>query len=232
MAAINLTIPKTWSELSPEQVRTVAKFMNEHLTREELLFVLFCQFSGVRRTSGNDFVTSGGYTFRLEDWQLSDFCNRLAYIMDEMPFGIKCPVNVDDYIADVTFENYFHADALMIKFRKDNDAEIIKSVLQDLGDPRGEVSPILATEIMLWWSSLQNWLMQRYPNVFASSDGEPSSQSYHPWVARQNILLMLNNDRPQDNVAIEKSLAHDVLAALDHKIARMKEEESALNKIK
>lgn len=228
MKRIDLTLPTSWKELSKEQIHTIAVLMNEQLTREELLFVLFCKFARVKKTADNHFVAPDGTVFDIEPWQLADFCNRLAYIMDEMPEGVPCPINVDDFIADITFENYFHADALMAKYRQCNDKEIILSVMDDLGDPHEVVSDVMAVEMMLWWTSLQQYLKDRYPNVFTTDD--TSETSYHPWIARQNILLMLNDDRPQDNVAIEKSLSHDVLAALDHKIARMKAEEAALNR--
>ena len=73
-----------------------------------------------------------------------------------------------------------------------------------------------ADEVMLWWSGVQQWLKGQYPHVFEESGG--STEMYDPLAARQNIMLMLNNDMPQDNERIEQSKMHDVLSALQNKI--------------
>ncbi len=213
---IDLTIPRNWKEVTKEQLAIIASLLNEQLTREEMLFVLFCRFTGIRHEGKGVFMTADKHRIRIETWQLDDFCNRLAYILDEMPCDIANPTRVNSYLDDITFGDYFHADALMYGYRIEGKPDMVRKALGDLGDHRRGVSKQFANEVMLWWTGVQQWLKSQYPAVFEESG--TSADAYDPLKARQNIMLMLNNDSPQGNRRIEDSKMHDVLAVLQKKI--------------
>lgn len=222
---IDLSIPASWKEIKREQLAVIASLMDAQLTREEVLFVLFCRFAGLKYEGNGVFAASGRQRIRMGSRQLSDFCGRLSFILDEMPCDIVNPTRIDPYLCDITFGSYFHADALLYGFRLKSDPDMVREALADLGDHRRRVSAQFAAEVMLWWTGVQQWLKIQYPTVF-DCDGE-SGEAYDPLKARQNIMLMLNNNCPQDNQRIEDSKMHDVLSALQAKIehARQLEEE-------
>lgn len=213
---VDLTVPANWQEVTREQLAIIASLMNEQLSREETLFVLFCRMAGLKHEGRGVFRTADGQRIRLETWQLADFCNRLAFTLDTLPCDIVNPTRVNRYLDDIKFGDYFHADALMYRYRLENDPSLVWKALNDLGDHRRGVSPQFANEVALWWAGVMQWLKGQYPLVLDSEGG--STEGYDPLKARQNIMLMLNNDCPQDNERIEKSKMHDVLAALQHKI--------------
>lgn len=213
---IDLKIPTSWKEVTREQLGIIASLMTEQLNREETLFVLFCRFTGLKHEGRGVFVTSKGQRIRMEAWQLSEFCGRLAYIIDEKPCDIVNPTHVNSYLDDITFGDYFHADSLLYGYRLQGDYDMVRKALSDLGDHRRGVSKQFANEVLIWWTGVQQWLKGQYPDVFATKDGD--ADGYDPLTARQNIMLMLNNDSPQDNERIEYAKMHDVLAALQHKI--------------
>lgn len=68
-----------------------------------------------------------------------------------------------------------------------------------------------------------------YPNVFAKSEG--SGGVYNPFKSLQEMHLLLNDDRPQDNEKIDDARLHDVLSALDSKIEKLKRREAEYNKL-
>ena len=74
---IDLTIPTSWKEVTREHLAIIASLMNEQLSREETLFVLFCRMAGLKHEGMGMFRTGDGQRIRLETWQLADFCNRL-----------------------------------------------------------------------------------------------------------------------------------------------------------
>ena len=100
---IDLKAPASWQEVTKEHLAIIASLMNEQLSREEMLFVLFCRFTGIRHEGHGVFVTSDNHRIRIETWQLDDFCNRLAWVMDEMPCDIVNPTHVNSYLDDITF---------------------------------------------------------------------------------------------------------------------------------
>ena len=217
---VELSMPVSWQEVTKEQLGIIASLMNEQLTREETLFVLFCRFTGIKHEGRGVFVTSQGQRIRMEAWQLRDFCGRLSYIMDEKPCDIVNPTKVNSYLDDISFGAYVHADSLMYGYLMKGDPKLVQKALRDLGDRSWWMSKQRATEILLWWTGVQQWLKGQYPDVFATKDGD--ADGYDPLTARQNIMLLLNDDNPQDNTDIEESKMHDVLAALQHKIEHAK----------
>lgn len=225
---IDLKAPTSWKEVTKEQLAIIASLMNEQLTREEMLFVLFCRFTGIRHEGKGVFMTADKHRIRIEAWQLEDFCNRLTYILDEMPCDIVNPTRVNSYLDNTTFGDYFHADALMYGYRLEGKPDMVRKALGDLGDHRRGVSKQFANEVMLWWTGVQQWLKSQYPAVF--EEGGTSTDAYDPLKARQNIMLMLNNDSPQDNERIEQSKMHDVLSALQSKIEHAKQLEKQMKK--
>ena len=226
---VELSMPVSWQEVTKEQLGIIASLMNEQLTREETLFVLFCRFTGIKHEGRGVFVTSQGQRIRMEAWQLRDFCGRLSYIMDEKPCDIVNPTKVNSYLDDISFGAYFHADSLMYGYLMKDDPKLVQKALRDLGDRSWWMSKQRATEILLWWTGVQQWLKGQYPDVFATKDGD--ADGYDPLTARQNIMLLLNDDNPQANTDIEESKMHDVLAALQHKIehAKMLQEQKPQN---
>ena len=225
---IDLRIPTSWNEVTKEQLGIIATLMNGQLIREELLLVMFCQFANIKHMGMGVFETADRKKIRLETWQLSDFCGRLNFIIDEMPCDIVNPTRVNSYLDDITFGNYFHADALLYGYRLQGDTDMVRQALADLGDHRRGVSKQFANEVMIWWTGVQQWLKGQYPLVLEETGS--STEPYDPLKARQNIMLMLNNDMPQDNEHIEQSKMHDVLSALQSKIEHAKQREEQMKR--
>ena len=215
MEMIDLKAPESWSELTLDQLKTVVRLMRLHLTREEFLLALFLNFTGVKKADGS-FIAADGRRFALTDGQVMDFCNRFSFILDEMPCDIANPTSVDRHLNNITFGSYFHADSLMYGYHLRGDTEMVRKALGDLGEKVDKIDDDYADLVSLWWTGVQQWLKEQYPHVFA--DGEGTGEAYSPLKARQNILLMLNEGKPQDNDRIEQSQVHDVLGALEYRI--------------
>lgn len=241
---IDLHTPVSWQELTADQLRFVVTTALQGLRREEFLLVLFCHFTGVKMVAGTAmennkkvvqtrFKDADGHEFELEDWKVSDFCSRLAVFFDEnIPLDVAWPFKWDRYLFDTTFGNWFHADAMMLRFALEGNPEFLKKAMKDLGDKRGDIQPDDPDLVLMlrWYENFKDWLQMRYPLVFQKSKtGENEIPS--PIDTRKDIMLMLNNNRPQDNEAIENSNLHDVLAALQHRIEEANHIESELKKL-
>lgn len=239
---IDLKTPTRWQDLTAEQLRFVVATGTQGLRREEFLVVLFCHFAEVKMLAGtakeNDkmvvctrFKDKDGHVFELEEWQVSDFCGRLSAFFDErIPIDVVWPFRWDRYLLDTTFGNWFHADALMLRFALEGNPEHLKSALKDFGEEREPDNTDMVL-LIRWYEAFKDWLQNRYPLVFQKAEPGMASPS-SPIDTRQNILLMLNENRPQDNEQIERSNMHDVLAALQHKIEQANQAAEYLQQIK
>lgn len=236
---IELHTPTCWKELTTEQLREVVELALMGLHREEYLLVLFCKFANVVMLVGsssdseavkNRFRDSEGQEFELEDWQVAEFCGRLAFVLDEqMPMEVAWPWKWDRHLLATSFGDWFHADAQMLGFALDGNPERLKGAMKDLGDPPETLEPSDITLLLRWYECFKDYLQQTYPLVFQKAEPGANSPT-SPIEARQNIMLMLNEGHPQDNEAIEKTNVHDVLAALQHKIEYAKQIEQQMSK--
>ena len=241
---IELHTPSCWKDLTSDQLREVVNQGLMNMPREEFLLALFCKFANVVMVAGKAngdpspstvpvktrFKDKGGHEFELEDWQVVDFCNRLDFAFDEqMPMEVAWPFKWDRYLMDTKFGDWFHADAQILGFALEGNPERLLGAMKDLGDPHDSIEPCDITLMLRWYECFKDWLQERYPLVFQKpSPGSESQVS--PVENRQNIMLMLNDNRPQDNEAIEQSNVHDVLAALQHKIEYAKQIEQQMSK--
>lgn len=229
---LNLKAPANWSELTKDQFRMVVETLQLHLNEEEMLFVLFCQLTGVRRYDDTmKFVTEDGQDFRLQDWELADFCNRFRWIIETEPESIPNPTCKDDYLRDMSFGDWFETDTQLRLFAEDFDMSHFDVILPKLG--LSVVKPIgktTATMISLWWRSVMETIAPAYPHVFEQGDSSQES-SYNPFSQLQNFHLLLNDNHPQENAKIDETNVHDVLSALNNKIWELKLKQEQVEKI-
>lgn len=237
---IDLQIPTSWPALTSEQLREVVQLWGMGLSREDYLLVLFCRFAGLKmlatkaqeedKTVVRLKFKYAATVFSLEDWQVADFCGRLSFVLDEdMPIGVQWPFRWNRFLMDTTFGNWFHADAMMLGYSLQGDIERLKGAMKDLGDPHPDLQPNDPDVVLMlkWYELFMDWMQERYPLVLQKA--KPGSETAsNPIEARQNIMLMLNDGKPQDNEKIEQSNLHDVLSALQHKIEEAKHVEELL----
>lgn len=252
---IDLTAPRNWQELTADQVRAVARITHDGLLREECLIALFCELCGVQLSRRPDEVIElhhGETVAPIDIFTLADLSSRFSWILDTKPCAIACPFDFDPYLMDSTFGEYFHADALILRYAIEQNIEWMRMAFADLDGyerakaraeeelkaniiKKAEYDALMngkrkryedlteqdAWALELWWSGFKQWLKGQYPLVFEEADGP--NDGYSPVEVRKNIMLMLNDNKPQDNEKIENSKLHDVLSALQHKIEEAKQ---------
>lgn len=231
MERIDISVPTGWNELSVDQLLEVSRVMDLALTREEVLFVLTCRFGGLKliQTVGgvSVFTDKEKHRFALQDWQIVDFCKRLSWVLDTVPVDIVSPLGIDGHLNELSFEDYFQADALMFRYTYTGDVMFLRQALRQLGYRKRCRHRVMRRAVSIWWTGVQGYLKELYPNVFA---GDGYADEYNPRETYKNIMLMLNDDRPQENETICKTNVHDVLSALESKIEKSKRMEEQIKK--
>lgn len=233
---IDLTLPTCWGDLTLQQLRTVVEVLLMSLTDEERLVLLFFRLSGVKtlgaKTSGFQFcVTSDGKKFAIKDWELAAFSGMLRWVIATEPDVLPNPTAAEDCLRDMSFEDWFETDMHLRMYEQDGDLSHFDIIMARLEGKARKVDATEAMMIRMWWVSLSNRLADMYPNAFEKhSVGEGGS--YNPFKSLQDIHLLLNDDRPQENGRIDESNLHDVLAALDSRIGKMKRRKTELERIR
>ena len=228
---IGLKAPTRWSELTADQFRMVVRVSLLHLTESERLFVLLCQLTGIRRYADEDnkFVTDDGQDFRLQDYEIVDFCERLRWLIDTVPDELPNPTKKDAYLRDISFGDWFEADTQFRLYEDDHDLDHFSVILPKLGEEAHEVDETEAVMLKMWWNCVMAQIAPMYPNVFDKKEG--GGGECNPFKSLQEMHLLLNDDHPQDNEKIDDARLHDVLSALDSKIEKLKRREAEYNKL-
>lgn len=222
-----------------EQFGAVVEILLMHLTDKERLFALLCQFAGIRLYGeptgvGTELFTrqSDGQRFTMQDYEMTEFCEKLRWVLDTEPDCVPNPSKSDAYLRDMTFGDWFEADTQFRLFDDDQDLAHFDIILPKLGMEAKPIEQKLAVMLKLWWHSVMASIATLYPNVFEKADpNEAAQREYNPFKQLQDFHLMLNDNRPQDNEMIDNARLHDVLSALDNKIEKQKREAAQLKKM-
>lgn len=235
---IDLKVPTSWGELDMDQFRVVASLMNENLTEEELLFCAFCRLAKIKarlmipaiKRSGEDsdrwmrrFLTENGEEFYLQDYEIAKFSGMLSWIIDKdaSHIGTPNPTSVDWTLDGISFGQWFYADAMFYRYGVSPHKIFIIKALRKLKSKPLRINANTVTMVLLWWRGVMERLAMLYPNVLQTGDADGEAQD--PSQNWRNIMLMLNDDKPQENERIENANVHDVLAALDSRIEKQKQ---------
>ena len=218
METLDIKGPSSWNALNRKQLYFVAVLMDMNLDRETLLLTAFCHFTGVHVVHDINGIRFelGKKRFKMQPYEVQYFCNKMSFLLDEKPVDIVNPTGINGHLIDIKFGSYFYADSMMRRFDMTGKRKYVKKALRELGERTVFISRCRTLAVRLWWAGVQGYLQNLYPLVFPKGEGEGSTKS--PFHILQDLLLMLNENRPQENKAIEEASAHDVLAAIENRI--------------
>lgn len=229
---INITAPLSWNELSLCDLKHVAQVMMlPEIDRTHASILLFCKLAGLKmkkNIAGSVFFKKGKLKFILEPYQLMDFSQKMNYIFEEKPCDIVNPTKIDSHLIEVKFGDYYFANAMMMRYQFTGEKKFVRQALKTLGQRTIYLSKIKGQMIWIWWMGVQSYLQDLYPLVFPKGGDDNSDKTSYQIL--QDIYLMLNENRPQDNQHIADSELHSVLSALQNKIEQYNREKEALKK--
>lgn len=229
---IDIKAPLSWNELSLRDLKHVAQVMMlPELDRTHASILLFCKLAGLKmkkNIAGSVFFKKGKLKFILEPYQLMDFSQKMNYIFDEKPCDIVNPTKIDPHLIDVKFGDYYFANAMMMRYQFTGERKFVRHALKTLGQRSIYLSKMKGQMIWIWWMGVQSYLQDLYPLVFPKGGDDSSDKTSYQIL--QDIYLMLNENRPQDNRHIADSELHSVLSALQNKIEQYNREKEALRR--
>lgn len=228
MKTINLRYPRSWEEVTADDLKIIAQQMLCKRTREEFLFEVFCRINkiSVRFKEGRDEETSSAvYYFKRKQDKFSlnievvaTACEAMSFILDEIGLP-ECPINsVHRKLYEISFEQYFFANTYYSRFISDADMgfEFLKLMVQTLTKRKcHHLNTYEAVEIRIWWDGVQKSLSEMYPNVLQLGDNTSGEQS-SPAEVLTKMLGMLNENHPERNKQILETDVHSVLQALEN----------------
>lgn len=228
MKEIALRYPRSWEEVTSEDLKIIAKQMLCKRTREDFLFEVFCRINKVRvlfKQGQDEDTPSAVYYFKRKQDKFSlgvdviaTACEELSFILDEIGLP-ESPINsVNRKLYEISFEQYFFANTYYSRFVSDpdNGLEFLKLMVSTLTKRNcHSIKYDEAVEIRIWWDGLQKTLSEMYPNVLKLGEGDNGEQS-SPAEVLTKMLGVLNENHPERNKQILETDVHSVLQALEN----------------
>jgi len=184
-ATINITLPKSWSELSDEQLYYVYDLIGDSLSCEQIRAYCFFRWSGL----GIVCRYGDGYILRknrLECYVTGDViagAMQTLMFLDSMPaypVRISCVRKhdaVDAELRNVTFETYLTVDNLYQGYLHTQRNQLLNQVGQILYDfEGGHFTQAEKMCIFYWWTSLKEHFSKIFPSFFVPAS-TPSSEN-------------------------------------------------------
>lgn len=228
---MNLTAPTSWQEIQSRDLPFVVWLRSACLSQQEKLVAAFCHFTHTKiegideetlmlRTSSMPFRRRD--KLRISTEQLNAMLPKFAFILEERPEGLPNPTRINAHLIDSTFLQYFTADALFLRYSLQGGRRYVRRAVSALGWHPLLLSNTRCQVILIWWNSVQRYLQQLYPYVY---DDSGAGVVCSPFKTHQDIMLLLNENHPQNNAAIDAANVHAVLGALSQTITEMKKNE-------
>lgn len=221
---INIEYPIDWEHMSSEDFRNVCTILGQPHGRKETLFLCLCALAHIRPDNpihydpkaikDNVAFIIGGNSYIISPKVIQEACSQLEFILDSVGLAPSPIARLDRKLYGVSFEQYYQADAYMLRYREDNNGMWLKETAKCLTN--GAVRKLLPWQqkgLVIWWNGVKKYLMDKYP--FVLQQGEGSLVDYTPADILQDLLGVMNDGKPQDNDKILKSDVHSVLYTLN-----------------
>ena len=244
LQALNITLPRTWRELTPAQVSRVAYYLTLGIEETECLVRLGVEFAdlkprGSRVTDGGDIAycyyhrTAGNVLLTAE--QVTAIAEAMRWVTQE-PEPMAAPqldglAAPDAKLYGVTFEQFVTGDGACSAYIRSKSLEALRMMCAafyprssrfdpekvDADARRIAYLPHWQLEaVVLWFIGAKKMLMQKYPALYAEA-GEDG-----PSAAGGDVLLgllsSLNEGRVVDNDKIKATELHEVFYELNRRI--------------
>ena len=243
----NVNLPKSWEELTQEQLRAALSLMATGASGTSLMTQAFLIFSGLKPEGEDIYRNRSGFLIKIGVSQITAAALNMEYLtepptaavrLDRAEDGTPCKTGAD--FEDATFGEFLHADGLFLMYlnnsgaNADRLAEIAEMLYPGIGRAAA-TSPLMNANIIVWLSGLKHQLTGMYPYLFAAPAAADYEETPEEAAARRRratlsmIRALTGGDITKENDILQTA-AHSALNELNEKAREAKELEKLSKK--
>ncbi|GAP73086.1 hypothetical protein SAMD00024442_6_50 [Candidatus Symbiothrix dinenymphae] len=259
ISSVELTAPRSWSELTPRELLYVSWLMtNMKLTPAEFQAYAFVRFTGitVKNQAAKAWRCRLGKTrFNLSPEQVLSFCKQMEYLTTGIDRITPLPIlqnriHVNDLLYGVPFNQYLFCENNYQAFIHTKEPLYLQRLAAGFytnDDEYTETNALAAAKefaevpfyelhtVFLWYYGLKSVFQKRFPHFFQKverilEDDEPQAPNFGE--QSDNMVRALTGGDITKNAQVYASNTWDALAELDAKAKENKELEARMNKLK
>lgn len=223
---VDIVYPISWETMSQEDFRNVCTILGQPHGRKESLFLCLCALAHIRPDNpvkynpkairDNVVFIIGGQPYVISPKVIQEACSQLEYIYDKVGLAPSPIPRVDRKLYGISFEQYYEADAYMLRYQAEKNEVWLKEAAKTLTN--GYIRKLLPWQkkgLVIWWNGVKQYLKDKYPCIFQEGDGGSSFSDKTLEDILHELLSCMNDNKPQENEKILKSDVHAVLFSLN-----------------
>lgn len=179
---IEITIPRSWQELSQEQLKFVFAYIALGLPFDAIKAYCFFKWAKLQVLGeiGKDYLLKkDGKEFLASPLLIQSACDELSYL-EEIPCypvaleKIHRRKGIDKSFSEVPFKKFIICDNLYQGYMHTKDASLLDSMASILYQHENIITNETdRTAVFYWWASLKNMFHAEFPHFFQSVGGNP-----------------------------------------------------------
>ncbi len=176
---INLTVPKSWHELSDDQLRFVYAHIASDATIDELKVLCLLHWNNIkvegRQKNGAYILRQGKLLFEVKPLTIAELLTNLNWIVaipttPIRPSTIQGNKALPADFREVPFETYIVCDNLYQGFLQTQNVALLDQLASVLYGKEIKLAPWEHIAIFYWMASLKDFLSRRYRDFFQPLD--------------------------------------------------------------
>ena len=172
---INLTLPKSWQELTDKQLRFVFRLLNGSFTLTQVKTGCLLRWAGLQvvRQEGSLFVVRRGkQVFPISALQITEAISNLEWLGDFPVYpvrlsriGIHRPVRAD--FQNVSFGDFLALDNLYQGYLQTQRSDLLHDMALVMYQTKHiHLSKVEQINIFYWFTSLKRWFAKMFSHFF------------------------------------------------------------------
>lgn len=230
---INLTIPTGWETLTYQEFMDVCKILCLDYDRDTTLILCLFKLAKLKwpgKTYDPEAIAGllpaikDGKELFLNAATIKLACEKLSFIFDSVGLP-PCPFpKMNRRLYGMPFGKYYEADSYIRRYYAQHENAFLNHAASVLTDGRvRKLTPWQRKGLIIWWNGLTDYLMERFPDVLVSGG---SISNLNQVELLEELLLAINEGKPQDNEKILSCDTYSVLLTLQNKYHNAKQRSS------
>lgn len=243
LAALHITLPSKWSDLSAQQVQRVAYYRQSQLSETEYLVRLAAEFADLK-PRGSRVTESGEMEYRFYHRDRGNVwlsAEDMALVADALRWTTGDPEPMaappldgytvpDSSLYGISLEQFITADTACAAYIRLKDERALRVMTAALYPRRAFDPDSLEAEarrlanwpmwqlmaVLMWFCGAKKALCKKYPYVF--STGDDAAAPIQGDELMMGLLSSLNDGRVADNEQIRRIDIHEALFEVNRKI--------------
>lgn len=224
---LNVSVPRSWGELTVTQFKAVCNMFADVIYADSFDAILFLYLSGINYVGKNEqgkvLVRHEGILYVVNEYAFAAAPDHIKWVhevaqLKDLEKLVKAVHKsaIDLRMESLSLAQFLSADSVYSGYVATHKPDLADRLVRFLYPKIRKIKPWYRPAAVIWFSALKNYLMHRFPDLYAEPDRSDifSSVNASPSAVREQIDAMVRALTKGDVTMEERVLAVPVYRAL------------------